>query len=129
MKKLDDLIAAYEVRLGTLKNLRSLLATDPDLVAEILSALTSKPSPASAPSAREKPTTQFGKVVAFLGDGQWRTVLEIADAIHARKTSVAPLFCRNPDWFEKRKHPEFPGRVQWRLKVQHPQSGKETSSE
>jgi hypothetical protein len=113
MKSLNDLIAWHEAKIATLRQ----LANDPELSAEILSALASGSPPAITGHAHNKPATQLEKVEKLLSDGQWRTAAEIADSIRASKTSVAPLFCRNSDRFEKRMHPQLPGRVQWHLKT------------
>ena len=118
---LNDLISRHEARIATLRQ----LANDPAFAAEILSALTSGATPAAPASAQEKPMTQLERVLEVLKDGRWRTVAEIASAVQANKTSIAPLFCRNADRFEKRKHPTLPGRVQRRMKFQPPQDRKD----
>jgi hypothetical protein len=114
MDRIDKLIEAYEGRLTLLRQIRSLMASDPDLAAELLE--TSK-----IYSVRTRPRagTQLGRLVDYLKDGKWRTLPEIAEAVGAKGSSLAPHLSRQVALFEARRYRKNPRMKQWRLRHQH----------
>lgn len=120
VKKIDGLIALYEKRVSALKNLRSLVESDPGLAQEVVQAFMpdSLPLPSTEQLRQPKKAGQYDRIVQFMEGGEWRTLPEIADGINAKKTSIAPYFYRDDtkDKFESRKNPNNLRMMQWRLK-------------
>lgn len=127
MDDIDGLIALYEKRLSTLKAMKSLMVSDPNLAAEAIAALTGTVAKSRPKSVRQPKKTQFEKMCDFLGDGRWHTVADIAAGVGADRNSIAPYFYREPskERFESRKLAGH--RQEWRLKDKA--SAKESSKE
>lgn len=127
VKKIDSLIALYEKRVSTLKGLKSLIESDPDLALEVVQAFMPDGSSLGLANHTRTPKKagQYDKMLKFMKDGEWRTSQEIADGIGEKKTSIAPYLYRDEtkDQFDSRKHPERSRMVQWRLKKPPEQPG------
>lgn len=117
MRKIDQLIVSYEKRLSALKELQSLLGTDPELAAEIASALMPEASAICADFTKRPRGTQLERLKKYLEDGAWRTTDEMAAGANAAKASIAPYLYRRAELFESRQHPEQPRKRQWRLRA------------
>jgi hypothetical protein len=119
-QKIDGLIASYEKRITTLRSLKSLMDSEPELAQEFVRALM--PEGSIQDSGRStytpKKNGQYVQMVEFMKDSEWRTVQEIADGIGAAKHSIAPYLYKDDtkDQFECRDHPDKPRLKQWRLK-------------
>jgi len=134
MTKLDTLLEQYKKRVAILTQLRMLVESDPQLAGEIVEALGGSASSAVLPRIRiqhrrSMKSSQLDRALAFMKDGEWRTMSEIADAIHAKRTSLAPNIYRERDRFEQRKHPQDPRQVQWRLKDESDESENEVKDD
>jgi hypothetical protein len=127
--KIDNLIALYEKRVGTLKNLKSLIESDPKLSSEVIQAFSSDNISLTDKrrNSKSKKPGQYDRMVALLKDGRWRTLPEIAKEIDAKKSSIAPYLYdeKTKDKFESRKHPNRPRMKQWRLKIESEQNSPE----
>jgi|GEM_PF-5543950 len=117
-RKIDDLIASYEKRLSMLRQLKGLISSDPELAAEVIQSFGGNGTSSTSPK-----NGQFERMVQLMQDGRWLTLVEIADGIGAKKTSLAPFFYRDAtkNRFESRKHPDNTRMFQWRLRQQQSQ--------
>jgi hypothetical protein len=119
-QKIDGLIASYEKRITTLRSLKSLIDSEPELAQEVVRALA--PEGQLTASGRgmytPKKNGQYMQMVEFMKDGQWRTAQEIADGIGAAKHSIVPYLYKDAtkETFESRYHPDSSRVKQWRLK-------------
>ncbi len=131
-QKIDNLISFYEKRLSTLRNLKSLIESDPELASEVVRAFMAGNSPAMPvePVSTQKKASQYDQMLALMKDGEWHTVPEIADAIGAKKHSIAPYLYKDgtKDLFESRKHPGHPRMMQWRLKQPEESGGTDANN-
>ncbi len=129
MTKIDNLITLYERRVATLKNLKSLIESDPKLSSEVIQAFAADNIPLTGKghNSKHRKPGQYDRMVTLLKDGRWRTLPEISKEIDAKKTSIAPYFYdeRTKDKFESRRHPKQPRMKQWRLKIESEQDSSE----
>jgi hypothetical protein len=119
-QKIDGLIAAYEKRITTLRSLKSLIDSEPELAQEVVRALMPEGSihASGRGTYTPKKTGQYMQMVEFMKDGEWHSGQEIADGIGVAKHSIAPYLYKDDtkDQFECRDHPEKSRVKQWRLK-------------
>ena len=124
----DPLIQRYERKLQTLRDFRSLLERDPEIVPALREALLEhtngqSPKKLSVPGKPVKPNSRsgslFDRVKAHFDSigNDWQTTMQIREAVGAERGAISNLlYTARRDDFEYRNDPTSAKTKKWRLK-------------